>query len=196
MLIYWVFDLWEKGDMMLAIRQLDRKQYPMGKQVFYNYISKKYYDIDIKVHQQGWHFLLMEKDLDQPFEKNLQEELFDAHKQDADVYVCEMDGEECGVIVLQKLEWNNTLLIHHLYVETQFKQQGIGTALLEFAKKRALDMKVRMIMLETQTSNFPAIQFYLKNDFQLIGFNLASYSNDDVKNREVRIEMGYVMASY
>lgn len=178
---------------MLTIRQIDRKHYPTGKQVFYRYTSEKYYDIEIEKHQQGWNFSLTEKDFDRPFEKNLEEELFDAHNKEADVFVCEINGQECGVIALQKMEWNNTLLIHNLYVELQFKRQGIGTALFAFAKKHAHEMGVRMITLETQTCNYPAIQFYLKNGFQLVGLNLASYSNEDRKNKEVRIEMGYFM---
>ena len=48
----------------------------------------------------------------------------------------------------------------------------------------------RMIVLETQSCNESAIAFYRKNGFSIIGFDLYSYSNNDPKRHEVRIEMG------
>ena len=47
-----------------------------------------------------------------------------------------------------------------------------------------------MIVLETQTCNEKAINFYLRNGFSLIGFDLYSYTNSDPERKEVRIEMG------
>ncbi len=35
--------------------------------------------------------------------------------------------------------------------------------------------ETRMLVLETQTHNVPAISFYLKQGFELIGFNTAQY---------------------
>lgn len=145
---------------MLTIRQIYQKDYPTGKQVFYNYTSDKYYEIHMETNHNGWRFSLT---------------------------------EGAGIMVIQHMKWNNTLLIHNLYVDKQFKRKGIGSALFEIAKKRARELGVRMITLETQTSNYPAIQFYLKNGFQFIGLNLNSYSNEDIKKKEVRIEMGYLI---
>ena len=48
----------------------------------------------------------------------------------------------------------------------------------------------RMLVLETQSCNENAIAFYRKNGFQMIGFDLYAYSNDDPARQEVRIEMG------
>ena len=47
-----------------------------------------------------------------------------------------------------------------------------------------------MLVLETQTNNATAIDFYLRFGFDLIGLDTAAYSNDDVRKREVRVEMG------
>ena len=43
-------------------------------------------------------------------------------------------------------------------------------------------------MLETQSCNDPAIRFYRKHGFALIGFDLTAYSETDVEKREVRLE--------
>jgi ribosomal protein S18 acetylase RimI-like enzyme len=178
---------------MVNIRRIDPKNYPFGKQVFYQYTSEKYYDVQVETCMNGWNFSLREQVFEIPFEKNLEEEIFDSHKEGSEVYVSEHNGEESGIIVMQHMEWNRTLLIHNLYVAQQFKRKGIGSALLAVAQKRAHELGVRMITLETQTSNYPAIQFYLKNGFQLIGLNVNSYSNEDLKKKEVRIEMGLLL---
>ena len=47
-----------------------------------------------------------------------------------------------------------------------------------------------MIVLETQSCNENAIAFYRKNGFEIIGFDLYAYSNDDPERHEVRLEMG------
>jgi ribosomal protein S18 acetylase RimI-like enzyme len=67
--------------------------------------------------------------------------------------------------------------------------QGIGTKLLQFAEKLAREWKCRSIVLETQTSNYNAIKFYEKNGLSISGLDLNFYSNKDVKNHEVRLEM-------
>jgi ribosomal protein S18 acetylase RimI-like enzyme len=54
----------------------------------------------------------------------------------------------------------------------------------------ARQKKARMLVLETQSCNASAIEFYIKQGFDLIGFDLAAYSNEDVKRREVRLEFG------
>ena len=54
----------------------------------------------------------------------------------------------------------------------------------------AKESGARMIVLETQTCNENAITFYRKNGFELIGFDLYSYTNSDPERHEIRIEMG------
>lgn len=54
----------------------------------------------------------------------------------------------------------------------------------------AVESGARMAILETQTCNVNAINFYRKHGFELIVFDLYSYSNDDPERHEVRIEMG------
>lgn len=47
-----------------------------------------------------------------------------------------------------------------------------------------------MIVLETQSCNENAIALYRKIGFEMIGFDLYAYSNDDPERHEVRFEMG------
>ena len=57
---------------------------------------------------------------------------------------------------------------------------------VEVAKERG----ARMLILETQSNNAVAIDFYLRLGFQLVGFDVAAYSNEDVDKKEVRLELG------
>ena len=50
--------------------------------------------------------------------------------------------------------------------------------------------RTRMIVLETQSYNSKAISFYMKNGFEIIGFERYAYSNNGPKEHNMRIEMG------
>ena len=70
-------------------------------------------------------------------------------------------------------------------VSISFREERPETILRE-----AESAKARMAVLETQACNENAIAFYRRNGFEIIGFDLYSYSNDDPEKCEVRIEMG------
>jgi ribosomal protein S18 acetylase RimI-like enzyme len=61
---------------------------------------------------------------------------------------------------------------------------------MKHAIKLANEKGARMLVLETQTCNVAAIDFYLKFGFELIGFDAAAYSNQDIEKKEVRLELG------
>lgn len=46
-------------------------------------------------------------------------------------------------------------------------------------------------MLETQSSNVNAFDFYLRQGFTLIGFDSCCYTNSDLQRKEVRFNMGW-----
>ncbi|OGL48109.1 MAG: ribosomal-protein-alanine N-acetyltransferase [Candidatus Schekmanbacteria bacterium RBG_13_48_7] len=56
---------------------------------------------------------------------------------------------------------------------------GIGQKLLDVAIKTALEKKVRIISLEVRKSNLPAINFYKKNGFGIVGIRRGYYSNNN-----------------
>ena len=74
--------------------------------------------------------------------------------------------------------------------ENAKRGSGVGTALLDAIQEAAVPTGARMIVLETQSCNENAIAFYRKNGFEIIGFDLYAYSNDDPERHEVRFEMG------
>jgi ribosomal protein S18 acetylase RimI-like enzyme len=84
--------------------------------------------------------------------------------------------------------------VTELWVDGTYHRQGIGTALMDIAVKRAREEKRRAIMLETQSRNESAIAFYLAYGFSLIGFNACEYQNNDLARKEVRMEMGMLLS--
>ncbi|MBT2218071.1 GNAT family N-acetyltransferase [Virgibacillus dakarensis] len=178
---------------MINISRVNKKDYPNGKKVIYQYRSDKYYDISITVKECGWKIDLVEKNFEEIFEKHFEGEFFEVSLPQLECYIAELHDDEVGVISFNHEKWNNVLRIWDIHVEKSMQKKGIGSRLIEFAKKRGKEMGVRAVVLETQTSNFPAIQFYRKHGFKLTGFDVLTYSNNDVEKKEVRIEMGHVL---
>ena len=79
--------------------------------------------------------------------------------------------------------------VTNLFVEEPFRGQGVGSALMAHAFSVAKNAGARMMVLETQSCNLPAIRFYQSQGYAIGGFDLFHYSNEDSQNHEVRIEM-------
>ena len=87
--------------------------------------------------------------------------------------------------------WNNRFRISNICVfDPAARGMGIGGALMEAIQRSAQASGARMIVLETQSCNENAIRFYRRHGFEIIGFDLYSYSNADPERHEIRIEMG------
>lgn len=50
---------------------------------------------------------------------------------------------------------------------------------------------MRMVILETQSCNVAAIDFYRSQGMDLVGVLTCDYSNNDMERKEVRFEMGW-----
>lgn len=65
--------------------------------------------------------------------------------------------------------------ITNVAVLTEYRQKGIGKALIEGIKEIALQRQIEKIFLEVRVSNIPAITLYQKNGFQRIGIRKNFY---------------------
>ena len=72
------------------------------------------------------------------------------------------------------------------------RSKGVGMLPRNAISDAAKASGARMSVLETQSCNKNAIAFYRKNGFEIIGFDLYSYSNTDPERHEIRIEMGKI----
>jgi len=66
-----------------------------------------------------------------------------------------------------------------LAVDARARDRGIGTVLYNEFRKECAKMGVHTITLEVRVSNTPAIHFYEKNGFQMVGRLDKYYSNGE-----------------
>lgn len=104
------------------------------------------------------------------------------------------NGKLLGFIELSNETWNKRLRISNIFVEPTSRRNSIGSALIKEAKQRANRMNVRALILETQSCNDPAIRFYIKHGFSFLGCDLYAHSNQDIENKNVRIEMIHLLS--
>ncbi|MCP5455457.1 MAG: GNAT family N-acetyltransferase [Thermotogae bacterium] len=159
----------------------------------YYYESKKYYDLNIINTSKGWEISFEVKDFEQLKVHSGTEYIFDEYKENPFVYGAFDEEKQVGVASCSKVNWNNTMRLWDIYVDNNYKRQKIGSELIKFIFRKAEELKVRAIVLETQSSNYNAICFYKKCGFNISGFDRIAYSNKDTENKEVRIEMAYLL---
>jgi len=173
----------------IAIVELAKKDAYL-KEIASKYSSSYYYEVSVFPEPGSWRVHLARKAFESRLEKNYHGRLFEDHVYEPRVFSAVLGEKQIGWIELGYDKWNNRMRVWEFLVEEEFRRRGIGTLLMEHAVKIARDKGARMLVLETQTNNANAIEFYLNFGFQLIGFDLAAYSNEDVGKKEVRLELG------
>ena len=127
-----------------------------------------------------------------PEEYDFPDSLYQDHWEKAEAYgVVGDDGRLRACIEVCPEEWSNRLMVTELWVSEELRGKGVGKRLMDRAKEIAVRQKRRALILETQSCNVNAIGFYLRQGFELIGFDTCCYTNDDIGRREVRINHGY-----
>lgn len=104
-------------------------------------------------------------------------------------YVALADGKIAGVVLLNLEAWRSVVRIEDIIVGRQFRRYGIGSLLLNCASDWARNRGCRAIVLETQNVNYPAIQFYLRNGWEVWSVYQHFYPPGSVEH-EVAIFMG------
>ena len=100
------------------------------------------------------------------------------------------DGDTLvGLALTEARWWNRTLWLWEFYVAATHRRQGIGRRLMEALAEKARQAGFRVITLETQNTNAPAIAFYRSAGFEIESIDLSFYTNHDVTDGEVAIFM-------
>ena len=127
-----------------------------------------------------------------PEEYDFPDSLYQDHWEKAEAYgVVSDDGKLLACIEVCPEEWSNRLMVTELFVGEEIRRQGYGRKLIGLAKAITVQNKYRALMLETQSSNVNAVDFYLHEGFTLIGFDSCCYTNRDIERKEVRFNMGW-----
>lgn len=175
----------------MEIILLDKQKY-QGHLLDFSYISEYYYDLQVESVIGEYKAKLVRKKFDIPFVNpdRKVDWLYADYWQGAEAYGIEVNGKLIGVIELFFEEWSNRCRVTELWLQKDYRRQGIGTRLMNFAKEKAKEKGSRLIILETQTSNANGVAFYLAQGFDVIGYDITCYGDNDVERGEVRLELG------
>ncbi len=173
----------------LEIKRIPREEL-IDRVTIFSYESDSYYRVTINEKNDGWSIDLKRKEFPQTFIKNdSTDKLVHDFKGDSEIYLAYLDGKEAGQLQIEFQEYNKSIRVWDIDIWPGYRRKGIGKALMDLCKKRAVDINARRIVLEVQSSNSKAIEFYLAMGFKLIGLDGSHYCNDDMDRGEVRLEM-------
>lgn len=86
------------------------------------------------------------------------------------------EEELIGWAVCRKRERNASLVIEHLLISKPFRRQDIGKLLIKAVSREARALSCRLVEVETQNTNYPAICFFRKCGFRFTGINTERYA--------------------
>lgn len=156
----------------------------------YRYTSLHYYDVSVIREPNGWKIEFALKPFEEPVEKASESRFFEDFVEEPRAFAAMLEGDQVGWLEVGYHKWNNRMRVWEILVKDGFRRKGVGTALMNHAIRIAKERGARALVLETQTCNVPAVDFYLKHGFELIGFDATAYTNQDIDRREVRLELG------
>jgi GNAT superfamily N-acetyltransferase len=160
------------------------------------------YDTDVvyRVHRElgppqlGWS--LLEECLPQPFSKVYDvgdvDEWLNSYEESAGHgamrFIGAFDGSDLiGLATWTHSAWNNTIWLADIRVDRKRRRSGTGSVLLSCVQTETVKARVRGIRVETQITNYPAIQFYRRHGFIPCGLDDHLYSNRDLTTQEVAL---------
>lgn len=160
------------------------------------YKTDKYYDVVVNGTGNGLDIHIEKKDFEKtvthsPEEYDFPDKLYEDHWENAYAWGVIVNNELIAAIETDQELWSNRLRITELWVSEKYQKQGIGHALIEMAKEQARRERRRAVILETQSCNVNAVDFYRHEGFNFIGMDTCCYKNNDLQRKEVRLELGW-----
>ena len=159
-----------------------------GMELVFRYETAFYYDPVLTETPEGWRLTLERKPFPAPVTKQFTDALLSPWLEEPQVFAARLEGRDLGYLELSNETWNNRVRIANLWVAEDRRRQGIGAALMARAEAEARRAGARALVLETQSCNHPAIRFYRRQGFGLIGLDPTAYSQTDAEKQEVRLE--------
>jgi ribosomal protein S18 acetylase RimI-like enzyme len=140
-------------------------------------------------------FTLVVEGLEEPFRRQAISTIREKDKEDIKSRIggqaLQLVVEEVGCLIgfldVEMESWRRVAMIWNLLVDEEYRRQGIGTELTRRAKEFARENDCPAIALETQATNLPALNFYLKLGFQICALDDHFYTNHDLERKEVAL---------
>ncbi len=162
------------------------------------YTTSQYYDVCVENESNGYMINIKKKDFKEPVSHypvkyDFPDKLYEEYRKNAFAWGIIEDGKLIAAIETDHEIWSNRLRITELWVDKNYQKKGIGHALIEVAREQARQERRRAIILEIQSCNVNAIDFYMHEGFTLIGMDTCCYKNNDIDRKEVRLEFGHFL---
>lgn len=98
-------------------------------------------------------------------------------------FLVAVDKEETDILGYATMSYNPLLSIaqiHDIVVSLPLRRRRIGSRFIKIARQWAEERYAQRLFLETQTKNYPAIQFAQALGFVYCGFNDHYFLNQDI----------------
>lgn len=178
---------------VLEIVELDRQEYDYFE-LHYHYETKEYYKVTSQSTKDRMSVCFDRCSFPEKVVYDNIDTLFQEYWNNPRAFgVKDDDGQMIAYLEFDTEEWNNRLIMTQLLVKEECRGKGVGRLLMDFVKDFAVKEDYRIITLETQNTNIPAIDFYFKMGFTFCGSNIFFYSNDDIGENEVMLEMAITL---
>ena len=124
---------------------------------------------------------IIKEKLEEPFEKTYCIEDIKQEVENSDYsVVAECNDKVHGFAYADFEGWNKSVLLQGIFVAPESRGKSIGETLLNEILKFAKSVDSDRVRLETQNTNVPAIEFYLKNGFRFCGFDNSLYDTNSL----------------
>lgn len=171
----------------MQIKPLDYGEYK-GFELDCHYVTKVYRNVQIK-EDRAIKVIIKRKKMKKT-QKGFLASLYESHIKNGMAYGLFKGRNLIGVIEGSLESWNNTYRIWNFWVEQRYRREGYGTELFTHIEKEASLLGARALILEVQSCNDPAIKFYEKMGLHFVGLDTIAYTNEDIRQKEVRLEYG------
>ncbi len=177
------------------IQELEKEKWK-GTPLPVSYTTDVYYDISVRKTEDGFDIPIRKMPFETPYTHNpgngnYPDRLYADWWEGARAFGIVEDGKLLAAIEVCPEEWSKRLMVTELFVSEELRGQGYGSRLLGLAKELTVKGGYRAMILDTHSSNVNAVDFYLHEGLELIGFDTCCYSNNDIRNKEVRIDMAW-----
>ncbi len=178
----------------MEIKELSRDEYDYYE-LHYTYTSDECYSCNVTSEKNNFSLNFSRYCLEKTYFHDSFDTLFQDTWQDPSAFGIFIPGYKTPVAVLEieREHWNSRLRITQVLVNEEFRGKGFGKMLIDKSKEIAREENFRMLLLETQSCNTKAIDFYISQGFSFCGSNIYFYSNDDISENEVMLEMAYLL---
>lgn len=110
----------------------------------------------------------------------LDDSLLVHYKQRDGLWVAVEEGQVLGFVDVTWQPVQEVIWVNHLVVDRPWRQQGVGTALLERTLQVAVERGMMRALVTVNTKNDPAIRFFQKHGFTCAGYNDAYLGQGDI----------------